>query len=211
MHVYVLFAHPSHESFTWEVLNAFTEGLADAGHSFEVSDLYEMGFQTDMDLAQYERETGLDPDVPVPADVQLEQDRIDRADALAFVYPVWWSDCPAKLKGWFDRVLAYGYAYFYDQDGTHAKSKIQIQKALALCPAGHTIEHLEETGIAESMRRVMLNDRLLGVGVKKATMEILGGMVQNDPAVRQGNVKKAYELGRSFWTAALKGADDDDN
>ena len=198
MHVYILFAHPSHESFTWEVLGALTQGLAEAGHSFEVSDLYEMGFQTDMDLAQYERETGLDQGVPVPADVQLEQDRIDRADALAFVYPVWWSDCPAKLKGWFDRVLTYGYAYFYDEEGAHANSRIGTQKALVLCPAGHTVEHLEETGIAESMRRVMLNDRLIGVGVQEATMEILGGMVGNDPTVRQANLRRAYELGLSF-------------
>jgi len=198
MHVYILFAHPSHKSFTWEVLSAFTQGLGDAGHTFEVGDLYEMDFQTDMDLAQYERETGFDPDVPVPEDVGLEQAKIDRADALAFVYPVWWSDCPAKLKGWFDRVLAYGYAYFYDQDGAHAKSKIRTQKALVLCPAGHPIEHLEETGIAEAMRRVMLNDRLLGVGVQEAAMEILGGMVGNDPAVRQRNLETAYELGRAF-------------
>jgi NAD(P)H dehydrogenase (quinone) len=47
MHVYILFAHPSHKSFTWEVLDAFVRGLRDAGHSFEVGDLYEMDFQTD--------------------------------------------------------------------------------------------------------------------------------------------------------------------
>lgn len=34
-----------------------------------------------------------------------------------------------------------------------------------LADAGqHSVEHLEETGIAESMRRIMVNDRLLGVG-----------------------------------------------
>jgi NAD(P)H dehydrogenase (quinone) len=57
-----------------------------------------------MDLAQYERETSFAPSLPVPADVEVEQGKIDHADALAFVYTVWWSDCPAKLKGWFDRV-----------------------------------------------------------------------------------------------------------
>ena len=74
-----------------------------------------MGFDSEMDADQYHREVGLDPDAPVPDDVKEEQEKIHRADALAFVYPVWWSDCPAKLKGWFDRVLTYGYAYFYDE------------------------------------------------------------------------------------------------
>jgi NAD(P)H dehydrogenase (quinone) len=197
MHVYVIFAHPSKQSFTWEVLGAFTCGLRDAGHSFEIGDLYEMGFQSDMDAAQYARETGPDPDAPVPEDVRLEQTKIERADALAFVYPVWWSDCPAKLKGWFDRVLTLGYAYFYEA-GEHRASKIHVQKALALCPAGHPVEHLEETGIAESMRRVMLDDRLLGVGVQEAQMEILGGMVTKDEAIRRRNMERAYQLGREF-------------
>jgi NAD(P)H dehydrogenase (quinone) len=197
MHVYIVFAHPSKRSFTWEVLNAFTRGLQDAGHAFEVGDLYEMDFQSDMDLAQYEREVSGEPDAQVPEDVRLEQAKIDRADGLVFVYPVWWSDCPAKLKGWFDRVLTFGYAYDYADDGKHV-SRMSVEKALVLCPAGHLVEHLEEIGIAESMRRVMLDDRLLGAGVKKATMEILGGMVENDPTTRQWNLKRAYQLGREF-------------
>lgn len=197
MHVYVIFAHPSQRSFTREVLSAFTYGLQDAGHSFEIGDLYEMGFQTDMDLAQYEREVGGDPVAPVPEDVRLEHAKIDRADGLALVYPVWWSDCPAKLKGWFDRVLTFGYAYDYTKNGEHV-SRMSVEKALVLCPAGHPVEHLEEIGIAESMQRVMLNDRLLGVGVKEATMEILGGMVENAPITRQRNLERAYQLGREF-------------
>jgi NAD(P)H dehydrogenase (quinone) len=197
MHVYVIFAHPSKRSFTWEVLNAFARGLQDAGHSFEVSDLYEMDFQSDMDLAQYEREVSGEPDAPVPEDVRLEQAKIDRSDGLAFVYPMWWSDCPAKLKGWFDRVLTFGYAYDYREDGKHV-SRMSVEKALVLCPAGHPIEHLEEIGVAESMRRVMLNDRLLGVGVKEATMKILGGMVENNPTTRLRNLERAYQLGREF-------------
>jgi NAD(P)H dehydrogenase (quinone) len=197
MHVYIIFAHPSKRSFTFEVLRAFQNGLEEAGHTFEIGDLYEMGFQSDLDSDQYLRESSLNTDTPLPEDVKKEQEKINRADALAFVYPVWWSDCPAKLKGWFDRVWSYGYAYFYE-NGEHVISKIHIEKALVICPAGHTVEHLEETGIAESMKRIMLNDRLLGVGVKEAKMEILGGMVENKEAVRTENLEKAYRLGKTF-------------
>jgi NAD(P)H dehydrogenase (quinone) len=201
MHIYVVFAHPSGESFTGEVLTEFLRGLRDAGHTFELGDLYEMDFQSDMDPSQYERETSFDSTATLPADVALEHEKISRADALAFVYPVWWSDCPAKLKGWFDRVWSYGYAYVYDL-GEHAASKIRIDKVLVICPAGHTEEHLEETGIAESMRRVMLNDRLLGVGVREARMEILGGMVATvlgeGDQVQRANLDRAYRLGKEF-------------
>ena len=197
MHVYVLFAHPSTTSFSRAVLEAFTRGLKDGGHTYEIGDLYEMGFESEMDATQYRREVGLDPEAPVPPDVKGEQDKINRADALAFIYPVWWSDCPAKLKGWFDRVLTYGYAYYYDQqEGRH--TEIDIEKAIVICSAGHTVEHLEETGIAASMRRIMLDDRLLGVGVKQARMVILGGMMPGEDAYREANLEKAYGLGKGL-------------
>ena len=48
------------------------------------------------------------------------------------------------------------------------------------------------------MRRVMLDDRLLGVGVKQAQMEILGGMMPLDDTHRERNLRRAYELGREF-------------
>ena len=197
MHVYIVFAHPSEDSFNSEVLDAFAKGLREAGHTHEIGDLYRMDFKAEMDLEQYQREVGLDPDVPVPADVKAEQEKINRADALVFIYPVWWSDCPAKLKGWFDRVLTYGYAYFYDQN-EERYTQIKVKKALVICSAGHTLPHLEKIGIAESMKRIMLDDRLLGVGVEETQMEILGGMMPKDDRYRQANLEKAYHLGRNL-------------
>jgi NAD(P)H dehydrogenase (quinone) len=36
---------------------------------------------------------------------------IDRADVLVLQFPMWWHLPPAILKGWFDRVFAYGEVY----------------------------------------------------------------------------------------------------
>lgn len=197
MHVYVVFCHPSHQSFTFAVLQSFLAGLEAAGHTYTVGDLYAIDFQSDMDLDQYGRETSLDPSRPVPADVAAEQSKIGAADGLAFIYPVWWSDCPAKLKGWFDRVWTLGYAYSYEA-GSHATPGIDITKALVICPAGHPVEYLEQIGVAAGMRCIMVDDRLRGVGIPDVAMEILGGMVGQDPQVRDRNLNRAYELGRRF-------------
>jgi len=197
MHVYILFAHPSQRSFSKCVLDAFTQGLKEAGHTFEINNLYLTGFKSELDETEYFRETSGNPNLPVPCDIEIEQAKIHRADGLVFIYPLWWSDCPAKLKGWFDRVLTCGYAYVYDEKGARG-TRMSIEKALILCAAGHTEEYLEEIGIAKSMRHIMLNDRLLGVGVKQARMEILGGMMPLDDTFRERNLQKAYELGRTF-------------
>jgi len=39
------------------------------------------------------------------------------ADAVIFQFPLWWFGMPAILKGWFDRVWAYGLAYGYRNAG----------------------------------------------------------------------------------------------
>ena len=199
MHVYIVFAHPTKRSFTGDVLAEFCRGLEDGDHSYEIGDLYEMDFGTDMSLDEYNREMnvyGNRPALPVPPDVQAEHAKIEKADGLVFVFPVWWSDCPGKLKGWFDRVWVCGYTYVYE---TYAISGLEIDRALVLCTAGHTLEHLEETGIAESMRCIYLNDRLRPeIGVARTDMVVLGDMAEGGECVRQKNLTRAYQVGKEF-------------
>ncbi|MCG8625029.1 MAG: flavodoxin family protein, partial [Proteobacteria bacterium] len=73
-------------------------------------------------------------------------------------------------------------------------------RALVLCTAGHTLEHLEETGILGSMRCIYLNDRLRPeIGVAQADMVLLGGMAEGGESIRQENLAKAYQLGKEFF------------
>lgn len=197
MRVLVLFAHPTRTSFTGDLADAFCAGLREAGHEVEFADLYREGFDPLLDPGQFQAETAMDAGAPRPADVQAEQARLDRAQGLVFVYPFWWSDVPAILKGWFDRVWTYGYAYAYRDD--HSRSTaIPVRKALALCPAGHPDAELDRQGIREAHHRVMVEDRLLGVGIPEARLELLGGLSGNPPEVRERLLARARELGRTF-------------
>jgi NAD(P)H dehydrogenase (quinone) len=206
MHVYVVFAHPTRDSFTGKVLNSFLRGLAAGGHTSEIGDLYAIDFRSDLDIGQYRREMGSDRDAPVPHDVEREHRKIARAQALAFIYPVWWSDVPAKLKGWFDRVFAYGYAYARGEGCcSDVGTKLNIEKAIALCPAGMTVEAMDKKNIAQSMKTIMLNDRLGGAGIKHAEMEILGGMTGDDGENEALNLQRAYDAGLHFAATETAG------
>jgi NAD(P)H dehydrogenase (quinone) len=196
MRLHIVFCHPSHRSFSHAVLEAFRQGLAAAGHTHTLSDLYAIGFEPLLDEAEYLRETSLAPAVPPPPDVRAEQALVDGADALVLVFPLWWSDVPAMLKGWFDRVLTNGWAYSYV--GDDRISRIRPDRALLLCAAGHTREHLEETGVVAAMRRIVVEDRLVGVGVTRVRLEILGGMMPGDDSHRAGHLERVRELGRRF-------------
>ena len=56
MKVLVVYCHPSKNSFTHTIKESFIRGLEDAGHSYEVSDLYAQGFNPVMSESEYIRE-----------------------------------------------------------------------------------------------------------------------------------------------------------
>jgi NAD(P)H dehydrogenase (quinone) len=154
MKAFIVYCHPSEDSLTRHIRDSFIQGLASKGHSYILSDLYKMDFKTDMSEAEYLREACYRRELPVPPDVLAEQQKINASDAIVFIYPVFWSDAPAKLKGWFDRVWTFGFAY-----GENRTMK-QLEKALVLVSSGNTLEYCDRNGIGEKMKKVILGDRL---------------------------------------------------
>ncbi len=198
MNILIVFSHPSNKSFTYQVLEKVKEGLEDSGHETEVSDLYAMNFQSDMTEEEYYREGFSKCNLPIPEDVRFEQEKIAKADVLIFIYPVWWSDCPAKLKGWFDRVYTVGYAYGYDENGQKARKMKTVKYGLILCTAGHPNDFLDSVGLSESMKNIMLEDRL-GIRFEKKEMIILGGTLDLEK-VRDKHLETAYQAGKEINT-----------
>ena len=174
MNILIVYSHPSEKSYTFQILQKLKNEINKQNWNLQISDLYAMNFQSDMSAEEYEREGFAKTNLPISADVLAEQDKIEKADCIIFLYPVWWSDCPAKLKGWFDRVYSVGYAY--GQNETSKKMKT-IPLGLVICTAGHPNEFLEEINMAQSMQTIMLDDRL-GKRFDSKEMIILGGTLE---------------------------------
>ncbi len=195
MKILVVYCHPSKTSFTYRVYEKFLKGLQDAGHAVTVSDLYEMDFRTDLSEEEYLRETYYRAELPVAEDVKAEQEKIQSVDAIAFIYPVFWTEAPAKLVGWFDRVWSTGFAY-----APNPEMKV-LDKALFIACAGKSIESLEETGEKNAMETVMLGDRIRNRAIEKQ-MIIFDNITHWDEILREAtepvHLQKAYELGKSF-------------
>ena len=195
MKAFIVYCHPSEDSFTRCVRDAFIRGLEDAGHEYILSDRYQMDFRTDMTEQEYLRDAYY-RNTPDPAgDVLAEQAKINASDAIVFIYPVFWSEAPAKLVGWFDRVWTYGFAY-------GEKTMKTLEKGLILCSAGNSKERLEEFGILDSMKKVMLGDRLFG-RVKQAEFFVFDNTSRENELReknRDRNLETAYEKGKNLFT-----------
>ena len=65
-------------------------------------------------------------------------------DSLILVYPTWWMNVPAMLKGWFDRVLVPGSTWaFPDSDNASASTGLvprltNIKRVLGVSTYGAT-------------------------------------------------------------------------
>lgn len=194
MKVFIVYAHPSDNSFTRFVKDKFIEGLKEKGHTFEVSDLYKMNFKTDISEKEYLRESNYNTDEPLSDDILLEQEKINNSDVIVFIYPIFWTEAPAKLVGWFNRVWTYGFAY------GERKMKT-LERAIFICSAGHTIEHLKQYGHLESMKTVMLEDRIFD-RAKSKEMFILDGTTKGNLQLREDNwdkhLEKVYKVALSL-------------
>jgi NAD(P)H dehydrogenase (quinone) len=88
-----------------------------------------------------------------------------RADLLVFIFPLWWGGVPAIVKGWFDRVCAYGVAY---ADGKRFESGYFIgRRALLALTTGGTAQRFSAGGSYGEMRHVLHS-------VQRCTLEYLG-------------------------------------
>ena len=194
MKVFIVYCHPSDNSFTKKMCDAFIKGIVDSGHEYIISDLNKMGFESSMTEQEYLRDAFYRTSPDVAEDVRAEQEKINSADAIAFIYPVFWSEAPAKLVGWFDRVWTYGFAY-------GEKTMKVPGKAMILCSAGNSAERLKQTGLLDSMKNVMFGDRLAGRAEKMEFVLFDQTSRENEQRRKNWdmNLQKAYEKGKTFF------------
>ena len=88
MKALIVYCHPSENSFTRHIRDAVIRGIEDSGNETVVSDLYKMNFRTDMSEAEYLRDAFYRNTPDLAEDVLAEQRKINAADAIVFVYPV---------------------------------------------------------------------------------------------------------------------------
>ena len=204
MKVFIVYCHPSDDSFTKKMCEAFIKGVTDSGNEYIISDLYKMNFGPTMTEQEYLRDAYYRNTPAVADDVLSEQAKINSADAIAFIYPVFWTEAPAKLVGWFDRVWSYGFAY-------GEKTMKLLDKAIILCSAGNSIDRLEQSGLLDSMKKVMLGDRLFGRA--RQTEFVIFDNTSRENSLREknweSNLKKAYEKGMKLFDEDTKCSSED--
>lgn len=153
MHLLTVFAHPYRDRYPGAVLNAFTSPVEHAGATVDILDLHQEGFDPRFTKADHAHFWGGE----VPSEIAAMHRRVEAADRLAFVFPVYWWSMPALMKGWIERVFTGGWAYQYG-DGVHDRGKEALKGLLPSVPTlllgigGSTQRTYERYGYDDAMR-----------------------------------------------------------
>eukprot|EP00727_Mastigamoeba_balamuthi_P014467 m51a1_g9645 hypothetical protein (235) ;mRNA; f:1169409-1170193 len=136
--VLVLYAHPNPKSFCHAILEQLEKVLHAHGKKYVVRDLYAMHFNPVL---------GPDDFGSKPSDVALEQQYVQAAEHIVVIHPVWWFSFPAILKGYFDRVFSYGFAFGPSGSGG-TEGKLKGKKATIVSTAGASKEVYDSAAAA---------------------------------------------------------------
>lgn len=165
MNILLVYAHPEPRSLNGALRDFAVARLRQAGHAVRVSDLYAQGWKPTLDAADsLAPATGerFDPSGASQrafeggyqsADIAREQEALRWADTLLLQFPLWWFSMPAILKGWVDRVYAYGFAYGVgEHSDTHwgdryGEGRLAGKRAMLIVTTGGWASHYGPRGI----------------------------------------------------------------
>lgn len=158
MKILLVYAHPEPTSATHHLVETAVEALEAQGHEIMRSDLYGMNWKAVFDGQDFPQRVGpnrlslMEESAHAFAnglqtpDVEEEQRKLLAADAVILLFPLWWYGMPAIMKGWVDRVWAYGLAYGYQGAGNahrYGEGGFAGKRALlAVCVGGPEKDYL---------------------------------------------------------------------
>jgi NAD(P)H dehydrogenase (quinone) len=137
-----------------------------------------------------------------PKDVIVQWEKVKNAQGLAFIAPVFWLHFPAILKGWFERVFAYGDAYALTLEGWRGEVKGRVpllhhEKALVISTTLFKEEDYK-AGLEAPMARIIDDWGLRYPGVKSVEHVYFYGVPIADESTRRRYLERAYQLGKEF-------------
>ncbi len=199
MHALIVVAHPDPKSLSHGIAAQLADGvtLSAPDNTFEIADLAAEAFDPRYvvaDTVAYRREA------PPPADIAAEQTRIDRADALVLVYPVYWWSMPGLLKGWVDRVFTKGWAYDVGPDGKLVK-KLQRLPVHLVAIGGADTQTYVRHGYFDAMKTQIDHGIFDYCGARVMTSEFLLDAETQDPTA---HLEAARTIGRDLFEVSGK-------
>ncbi|WP_028390165.1 NAD(P)H-dependent oxidoreductase [Bacillus cihuensis] len=190
----IVYAHPYPESLNHAILEATVNTLKKNGNEVVVRDLYALDFQPVLKP----EDTAAMKAGNTPNDIKTEQEFIAEADVITFIYPIWWTGLPAILKGYVDRVFAFGFAYSAGEEGTI--KLLKGKKGLIINTHGHPNEVYDEMGMTAGLKVTSDTGIFDFTGIEPVDHLLFGSIGYLDEEAYKGMLKKVEDTINSHFS-----------
>jgi NAD(P)H dehydrogenase (quinone) len=100
--ILLVFTHPRTDSLNYAIFQHYSKWIEEAGFNLKTIDLYRDKFNP---VLFYVKE------LEQPELLKQYQELILWAEHITFIYPIWWANMPAMLKGFFENVFKEGFSH----------------------------------------------------------------------------------------------------
>ncbi len=162
----IIYANPTTQSYNQSILNTLIQNFEKNRQNYQVIDLYRDKFNPVLSAAD---RIIFDDGKTTDQKVRDYQEVIKNSTELYFIFPIWWYDMPAILKGFMDKVLLNHFAYQENTTG-HLVGLLQnINQVDIITTSTATQEFIEKHG--NFIRGIFIENILPDVGIPASRSE----------------------------------------
>lgn len=183
--IVIINGHPNRESFNFGIAEVYRKGALKSGAEVEEITIADLKFDPNLQFG-YQKRMELEPDL-VSA-----WKKIQWADHLVWIHPVWWGGLPAITKGFIDRLFLPGMAFKYRENSVWWDKLLKGKTA-------HIITTLDQPSLYYRLffGRPSVNQ------LKKSVLEFCG--IKPVKVTYVGIVKTSDEVMRKKWLEKIQG------
>ncbi|WP_045798319.1 NAD(P)H-dependent oxidoreductase [Streptococcus equinus] len=184
MKTVIVYAHPYENSFNHAILEQVKNQLTSRNIDFDLIDLYNDNFNpayTVKELAVFKEGKTTD-DL-----VKKYQKILKNAEEIIFIFPIWWNDVPAIIKGFIDKNMKKKFAYNVGKTGVIG-NLTNIKKATILTTSTSPTWYLR-VFCGDAIKSVFINATLKQLGFKNIKWKNMGNIDKSTMKQREKYLK----------------------
>ena len=168
MKTLIVYNHPYEGSFCNAILKAVQRGLKKGGHTCKVINLDKDNFDPVMrakDLKAFaELGRGIESALMnLDPTVFRYKKKLEWADHIVMIFPIWWMSMPAMMKGFVDKVIFPGVAY--DMDNGRLVSRLASLKQVTVISTMNTPADIYRDMFGNSLEGSLIKGTFNQIGI----------------------------------------------
>lgn len=186
--ILIINCHPNKESYNFGLAEAYKQGALSAGAEVKEIIIAELKFNPNLQFG-FQKRSELEPDL------LTAWEKIQWAEHMVWVHPVWWGGLPAIAKGFIDRLFLPGMAFKYRENSVWWDKLLSGKTA-------HIITTLDQPSIyywlafGRPSVNMLKKSVLEFCGVKPVKVTYVGPIRKSTDLFRKKGIEHVKELGR---------------